>query len=55
MKKVTKSTKKNKLKKGEKFVCNECGLVISVEKPCGCEEDCYSFVCCDEPMELKKK
>jgi hypothetical protein len=56
MKKVTKScsSKKENAKKGDKFVCSECGMAIAIEKPCGCEDDCYSFVCCDKPMKVKK-
>ena len=35
-------------KKGEKYVCEECGLVIAVEDPCGCET--VELVCCSVPM-----
>ena len=56
MKRETKScsSKKENVKKGDKFVCNECGMEISIETLCGCEDECYSFVCCDTPMKLKK-
>jgi hypothetical protein len=35
-------------KKGEKYICEECGLVIAVEDPCGCEP--VELVCCSVPM-----
>jgi hypothetical protein len=35
-------------KKGEKYKCDECGLVVLVEDVCGCE-DC-DVVCCGVPM-----
>ena len=37
-----------KKKKGEKYECEECGLVIVVEEVCGCD-DCL-VVCCEAPM-----
>ncbi len=40
-------------KKGEKFKCDECGLVVVVEDVCGCE-DC-DVVCCGAPMKPVKK
>ncbi len=35
-------------KKGDRYVCDECGMVISVDEPCGC--DACEIVCCDVPM-----
>ena len=35
-------------KKGDKYECGECGLVVLVEDPCGCEP--CEIVCCGEPM-----
>jgi hypothetical protein len=50
------------MKKGEIYVCKDCGLelqVVSECKECGeapgsceCEEHC-DFSCCGEPMQLK--
>ncbi|HLN45354.1 MAG TPA: hypothetical protein VK209_06570 [Candidatus Sulfotelmatobacter sp.] len=34
--------------KGEKYKCDECGLVVLVESPCTCET--CDIVCCDQPM-----
>jgi hypothetical protein len=30
-----------------------CGMVVSVDIPCGCVEAC-DLVCCSKPMKLKK-
>jgi len=35
-------------KKGDKYECEDCGLVVLVEAPCGCES--CEIVCCGEPM-----
>jgi len=38
-------------KKGELYKCDECGLVIAVETPCGgCDCEPCEVVCCGEPM-----
>ena len=35
-------------KKGEKYKCENCGLVVIVEGPCACEP--CELVCCAAPM-----
>jgi hypothetical protein len=41
-------------KKGTKYKCGECGLIIVVDEPCGCTE--CDLICCGEPMkEVKPK
>lgn len=40
-------------KKGEKYKCDECGLVVVVEDVCGCEE--CDVVCCGAPMKQVKE
>ena len=43
-------------KKGERYICEECGMVVLVEDACGCEE--CEMVCCNVPMvpvKAKKK
>jgi hypothetical protein len=40
-------------KKGEKYKCDECGLVVLVENPCGCE-DC-DIICCGAPLKQVKE
>jgi hypothetical protein len=39
-------------KKGERYKCEECGLVVLVEDVCGCE-DC-DVICCGAPMQQVK-
>jgi hypothetical protein len=39
-------------KKGERYRCDECGLVVLVEDVCGCE-DC-DVICCGAPMKQVK-
>jgi hypothetical protein len=43
-------------KKGEKYTCEECGMMVIVEDVYGCEE--CDITCCDVPMvpvKAKKK
>ena len=35
-------------KSGDRYVCDECGMVVSVEEACTC--DACGIVCCDVPM-----
>jgi hypothetical protein len=39
-------------KKGDKFECDECGLVVMVENPCegGCDCEPCEVMCCGEAM-----
>ena len=37
-----------KAKRGDKFGCAECGLVVVVDEACGCAT--ADIVCCGEPM-----
>ncbi len=45
-----KKVKRAKAKKGNKYTCNECGVVLSVDSPCSCNP--CDITCCGEPMEL---
>jgi hypothetical protein len=40
-------------KKGERYKCDDCGLVVLVEDPCGCET--CELVCCGKPMKPAKE
>ncbi len=40
-------------KKGERYKCDTCGLVVLVEDVCGCN-DC-DIVCCAAPMKQVKE
>ena len=37
-----------KKQKGDKYKCEECGVVVIVDEPCVCES--CDLVCCDVPM-----
>lgn len=37
-----------KEQKGVKYKCEECGVVVVVDEPCGCEP--CDLVCCGVPM-----
>jgi len=42
-------------KKGTKYKCEECGLVLIVDEPCGCEPVCVPMCCEAEMKEVKAK
>ena len=39
-------------KKGEKYKCDECGLIVVVADSCGCET--VELICCEVPMKPVK-
>jgi len=47
------SKKKKEVKKGDKYSCDVCGLVVSVDEACGCVDTC-DIMCCGEQMTAKK-
>jgi hypothetical protein len=52
-KKKQKAEKKGKsMKKSEKWVCGECGLVVTVDETCGCVDVC-DIMCCGKAMKQK--
>ncbi|HEX2966196.1 MAG TPA: hypothetical protein VHO84_10435 [Syntrophorhabdaceae bacterium] len=36
------------VEEGAKYACDICGLVVSVDTACGCDE--VDLLCCGEPM-----
>ncbi len=40
--------------KGNKYACVTCGLVVTVDKACGCVDVC-DILCCGKPMSTTKK
>jgi hypothetical protein len=40
-------------KKGEKYKCEDCGLIVIVEEPCDCET--VELMCCEAPMKPVKE
>ena len=55
VKKTVKKThaKKAGIKKGSKYVCSECGVVLVVDEVCGCVEAC-DLICCGKQLKIKK-
>ncbi len=45
--------KSKKAMKGDKYTCDVCGLVVSVDAVCDCIDVC-NILCCGKPMRLKK-
>ncbi|MEN3014083.1 MAG: hypothetical protein ABDH23_05685 [Endomicrobiia bacterium] len=53
MKKSSKKTSSKSKKQKQKYVCEKCGLIISVDETCGCVDAC-DIICCGEQMKPKK-
>lgn len=51
--KKRKSKKGTEVKKGDKFSCRVCGIVLTVDEPCSCVETC-DLICCGKQMEPEK-
>lgn len=51
VKKSRKGTTKGK--KGSRYSCNVCGLMVSVDNICGCVDTC-DIICCGEEMRPKR-
>jgi len=47
-----KATARGKTKVGDSYVCEVCGLGITIDEDCGCAEAC-DIICCFEPMKKK--
>lgn len=52
-KKKKKTPREKRKKKGDKLICKECGLVVTVDEVCDCVEAC-DLVCCGQEMQSKK-
>jgi galactitol-specific phosphotransferase system IIB component len=39
--------------KKQRYTCEACGLVVSVDEACGCVDAC-DIICCGTEMKLKK-
>lgn len=48
-----KTTAKRATAKGDSYVCEVCGLAVTVDTVCGCAEVC-DIICCGEPMKAKR-
>jgi predicted RNA-binding protein with PUA domain len=47
------ATAKKKVGKDDSYVCEACGLVVSVDEVCGCVDVC-DIICCGQPMKRKE-
>ncbi len=54
MKKKTKKKASKKMRKGTKYTCRECGLVVTVDEACSCTDVC-DIMCCGEQMRRKTR
>jgi len=48
-----KAPTKKKVAKGDSYVCEVCGLAVTVDEACGCVEVC-DIICCGKPMKEKR-
>jgi len=46
--------KTGKAARGDKYSCRVCGMVVTVDEPCGCMDVC-DIICCGKQMEIKNK
>jgi len=44
---------RGKNKVGDRYECGVCGLVVTVDEICGCEDVC-DIICCSGPMKKKR-
>lgn len=42
-----------KMKVGEVYTCEVCGLAVAIDEACGCVETC-DIICCQMPMKKKR-
>jgi hypothetical protein len=50
--KVVKPAKKAATRKGAKYGCKLCGMIVSVVEDCGCRS--VDLLCCNTPMKKKR-
>ena len=53
MKKKTKKAVRRVKKAKKRYICEVCGLAVSVDNVCGCVDTC-DIICCGEQMKAKK-
>jgi hypothetical protein len=47
------AAEKRKVVKDDSYVCESCGLVVSVDEVCDCVDVC-DIICCGQPMKRKE-
>ncbi len=50
---VAHRTPAKKATRGDKYVCEVCGLGITIDEECGCAEF-HEILCCGQPMKAKR-
>lgn len=45
--------KKKAVAQGDTYVCEVCGLAVTVDEVCGCVDVC-DIICCGQPMKPKR-
>jgi hypothetical protein len=48
-----KAPARKKVVRGDTYVCEVCGLAVTVDEACGCVDVC-DIICCGKPMKAKK-
>jgi hypothetical protein len=51
--KSLKAKKKRKNKAGDRYICDVCGLGVTVDEECCCADPC-DLICCDMPMQRRR-
>ncbi len=44
---------KKKVTANDRYTCESCGLVVTVDEACGCVDVC-DIMCCGQPMKRKE-
>ena len=51
--KSLKAKEKRKNKAGDRYICDVCGLGVTVDEECCCADPC-NLICCDMPMKRRR-
>ena len=51
---TAKKVTKKGVKKGDVYQCGVCGLEVTVDEVCCCEDTC-DIICCEKQMKPKKR
>ena len=52
-KRSARSASVKKVAKGDSYLCEVCGLAVTVDDTCGCVDVC-DIICCGKPMKARK-
>jgi hypothetical protein len=50
---VKKRASRAKTRVGDSYVCNVCGLAVTVDEACDCVDAC-DIICCEKPMKKRR-